>query len=197
MIKAKLESLFKSKSKITILSCDPSYSNYGIVLLEYNINTKKESILVHKTISFNNNDKNTFFLGKKVNLNKDKESKYAYDNFRLSCFYNELKKYSNLADVILVEGQSYKNVNETKTILQLVHGQTIDTKSINWSSKLYKEYQPSSWRKFAFGKGNLDKHASAEFIKELLKSHIELDNFDEHQLDALGVYLGFKGEFFE
>ncbi len=54
---------------------------------------------------------------------------------------------------------------------------------------VFNKTTPSSWKKSVTGKGNIEE----EKLKEiLLKIYPEAKDYDEHQLDTLGIYLAYK-----
>lgn len=48
---------------------------------------------------------------------------------------------------------------------------------------------PSQWKKLATGKGNIDEK---DLRDKMIGVYPEAENFDEHRLDAIGMYLAFK-----
>lgn len=95
---------------------------------------------------------------------------------------NELDERKLLPDLIIVERQFVDIMSQCVGVIRATAG---------YFRCKAKMYAPSSWRKWAFGKGNV----SEEIIRqETIKQFPCLIDSSEHEIDAAAFYIAWKNE---
>lgn len=162
-----------------ISAFDPSYSNFGVLFYDTDLN----QVVEHFNIKPSEKDKDKYFskigydTSIKINLRKDKYAKILWENERLANIFNKLSEYKY--DAIVVENQWQTDLSETLALIKLLGG-------LNNLGLKYYTFYPKEWRKIAFNNGAIDK----EEIKRVLQNDYGEDiikKWSSHEYECIGM----------
>lgn len=134
----------------------------GLVYAAYSIFDDNGKILESETIKFNTK------LSQCVRLNL------------LYCTLIELIKKYPITDVIT----EYQFVDIMSSIVGVIMAGTGSEPKLK-----FDKITPSQWKKLAFGKGNIEE---SELRNKIIDIYKEAEEYSEHQLDTIGIFLGYK-----
>lgn len=164
-----------------IISIDPSLSNIGVVIYDYNSN----KILLSQTITYKDSDKRVFkkTLIKDGIINENNEREYLgsmWSNNRLAGMLKIINEEASnrKVNLMLSESQFGFKLTDASAIPKIVAGNL---------SILYKDYRPTSWKKILTGNGKCSEDDIKEEVKKFVGVYFK--HLDEHQIDAFALIL--------